>query len=89
MPRHSKTLTFAVRFANFAQINKIDTLDLANLISLAKASKAAYERGNHTAEQKRGEEFEALAMKCGFKTDWPGLWPTLSKDGKDHYLPCD
>lgn len=35
-------------------------------------------------------EFKALIIANGFNDyDMPGLWPTLIKDGKIIYLPCD
>ena len=34
------------------------------------------------------ENADAYARKLGFEADWgPGLFPTLTKDGKEYHLP--
>lgn len=90
----------AMRFVDFARwcINhNVEALDAAELVTLAQRAKRAgenycnegdrqggkYERASELAQ----ERFEEKANALGFSVTWPGLWPSLTKDGQTVYLP--
>lgn len=87
--RRSRTLEACVVFARWVQEQRVNYLDLAELLQLARAAFKAGERECNTGRSadKQREAFEAKAGEMGFGVQWPGLWPTLKRDGRDIYLP--
>ncbi len=92
--RWTKTMESCCTFANFAIEQGLLPYDLAELILLARRAFKAGEKncneGSETsslAEDRSGKAFIEKAASLGFGTMWPGLWPTLLKDGKQIHLP--
>lgn len=89
--RLPKRLSDAVMFANWCSREGIDPAPAARLIVLAHRAHRAGEISCNTGERARYEramqEFDTVAASMGFVADWPGLWPTLSRNGQDVYLP--
>ena len=93
--RLNKMLQNSIHFANFANNNGVEPCALGELIALANRAFTAGERycnsGNDrdsSALDRSVGRFEKAATALGFGVDWPGLWPTLFKDGKSVYLPA-
>ena len=81
----NKQMRHCVDFANFSKNNKIPAYDLAVLITIAKlAINANLKDKDSSAVRKR---FEREAKKHGFKVEWNSYAPTLTKHGRDIYLP--
>ena len=89
MARMNQTLTYAVRFAQFAAEHKLHPRDLAELVTLINASVRAYERADSYDGMKRynkaTDAVDAKAKEIGLQIDWPGLYPTV---GSGHPVPC-
>lgn len=92
---YSRRYDDVVRFANFAREHKLKPFDLAILCDLADKrfkleSKICgfpeYQKYKPKEERLR-KDFEELAAKAGFETEWNGLSPTLLKGGQSYYLP--
>lgn len=83
--RLTKGLQSSISFAKFAIEHKIEPSDLAKMIVLSDKRARAYERNRNDEDYL--EEFELLALKNGFKTEWNGLYPTLNKNGYQYHLP--
>lgn len=84
-----RTLQSCVAFARWVEEQRVSYLDLRDLLQLAKKAFSAGERECNTGKsadpQRRA--FEVKAKSMGFGVQWPGLCPTLKKDGRDIYLP--
>ncbi len=92
--RWTRTLESCCTFANFAIEQGLLPYDLAELILLARRAFSAGERAASVddevasrREDKTGEAFAEKAQSLGYTVIWPGLWPTLVKDGKQIHLP--
>ena len=85
----SRRMRSCVAFARFASEHRIDPGDLAELLTLAEKAFKAGEREANTGRsadpaRKRFEE-KARALRFGVR--WPGLLPSLTRAGRDIYLP--
>lgn len=89
MPRLTKSIQFAVHFANFSNNTGISPPDLGLIISYAKAASSAYVRDNNRRESSAATKLEEIAQKYGYSVQWGGLWPTLIKDNYSHFLPSE
>lgn len=87
-----KSIEFAVQFAKFCQTNSTDPRELGELLQLInrafKAGENDANQGTDTADPWY-TKVEAQAAKFGWKTQWPGLYPSFTKDGKAVYVPCE
>jgi hypothetical protein len=88
-------LNTCVIFARWCIENHIDPHDAASLVALARRAFHAGERNCNINEpginekyQKAMSAFEELAATFKFQVEWPGLWSTLKKDGRNINLPC-
>ena len=85
----TRRMRSCVAFARFACEHRIDPGDLAELLALADRAFRAGEREantGRTAEPAR-RRFEAKAKELRFGVKWPGLLPSLTRAGRDIYLP--
>jgi len=85
----SKRMRSCVAFARFAREHRIDPGELAELLTLAERAFKAGEREANTgrsADPAR-RRFEAKAKELRFGVRWPGLLPSLTRSGRDIYLP--
>ena len=79
-----KALQNAVAFARWCERYKCDPADVAKLREHIDRGARAYERDDKAAEHRHADECRKLADKLGFDgIDWPGLYPTLHKDGDE------
>lgn len=86
----SDRLAEAVRFAAFCQEQRVHPRDAAQLVTLARRAFKAGERECNVTDcpaDKHLERFAAYAKALRFGVRWDGLWPTLTRRGKDIYLP--
>lgn len=95
--RPSDKMARLIGFARWCARHGVEPFDAAELVALAQKAKRAgenhcnlgdrnggkYERANDRAQ----ERFEEKAKAMGFGVQWPGLWPTLQRDGQNVYLP--
>ena len=95
--RLTKTEETFVAVARFAAETGITFRQAVELRSLSmKAFRAgeytlgcgqpAYERAA-AREEKTGEKVRQYAEPLGLVVSWSGLWPTFTKDGRNHELP--
>ena len=89
-----KDLALCVRFARFCAEYAVEPADLAELIVLARKAFSAGERACNEkgdaairAEQNTAKRFTDKATAMGFDVSWPGLWPSLKRDGRWVELP--
>jgi hypothetical protein len=83
-----------IRLARFATESGVGFADAIRLAKLAerRAKAEAYAISNDDenarfradAALKRVEKF---AVELGFGVSWPGLWPVVTKDGREFHLP--
>jgi hypothetical protein len=88
----NKSLDFAVQFANLSDNLKIAPNSLAQLIVYADRRAKAWERQMNIPDyagkmDKYDEEIEKIAKMYGIKVEYNGLYPTLTKNGRDYHLP--
>lgn len=70
-------------FDNFYDMRRTEQV----LDGLILRSKRAYERGNHEKERQWAGclEERIAAIDPAIKVDWPGLYPTFTFKGFEHY----
>lgn len=91
-PRFTRADHYAIAVARFAADTKTEPYQVVRLVALARKAFRAGERACNVpdtgaAYDRASARFEALAAELGFGVTWPGLWPTLTRDGRDVYLP--
>jgi hypothetical protein len=81
-------------FDKFCQNQNLLPSQAAKLVRLANEAFKAGERAcTEDSNYVRGNELSTAAVfskyteSLGFKVDWPGLWPSLTKDGYEVFLP--
>lgn len=86
----SKRYAKCVGFARFVREHRLDPADLAELLTLADRAFRAGEREANTGRSADGarDRFEAKAKAMRFGVKWPGLLPSLTRAGRDIYLPA-
>lgn len=84
----------AMRRIRFAECHKLSLEQVKRLCRLANAAHHAGEQycsidrpGLEAKLDKAQASFEKAAQACGFGAEWPGLWPLLTKDGREVHLP--
>jgi hypothetical protein len=85
----SKRYAKCISFARFVREHGVEPTDLAELLTLADRAFRAGEREANTGRSADGarERFEAKARGMRFGVKWPGLLPSLTRAGRDIYLP--
>ena len=90
--RLPKALSDAVHFASWCQNERQEPAAVARLIVLARRAFNAGEVHCNTGERRRYDNataaFEKAAAEMGYRVEWPGLWPTLYRDGSEVHLPA-
>jgi len=96
MPRINNRLLHCIGFARFCMEHKCEPRDVAELLAIAEAHKAAYERSTQDPDprhakraERLSDQFDAKAQAMGFGVVWPGLWPHLTRGGRDIHLPLE
>lgn len=94
--RLPKCLRDAVFFARWCHHESQEPAAVARLIALAKAHSRSWARSTHDQStssyyieksEKLARQIEAQAQTMGYSVTWPGLWPQLSRNGRDIDLP--
>jgi hypothetical protein len=85
-----KDLALATQVAHLAIKTDVQAFRIAQLILRSRRAHSAGEREPSNGKSAHLERMavEDYASDLGWKTDWPGLWPTFTtKDGHEIYLP--
>ena len=87
-----KDLQYALDFARFCALHDLTPSAGATIVQLARKAFTDGVRDANagtTRQEVSGKAFEAEALTNGFGVTWSGLSPTLTRDGRDIYVPLN